>query len=176
MLSAGQTLILHFLGVDGPDQGEMHPLFTGSPIKQVEPWQYFHLLDRFGLLVPSLSGLLGAFGGEIAFQQELSLSQQREKSRVARHLMLFHQAYASYRQFLERATSLFGLPRPSGDVFEEAVRLEQPDGNTRVAPAGSHEVYAPLLHDLDVLIAAAQRGSRRRREEIFTRRHLSRAK
>jgi len=84
-LYAGQALILHFLGIDDSSRGEVLPLFAGSPIRQIEPWQYFHLLDRFGMLVPSplSSNMLRAFRNELDIQQELSWSRLRGKSQVA---------------------------------------------------------------------------------------------
>jgi len=176
LLQASQALILRFLGVDGSDRGEIDSRFTGSPLLRVEPWQYFHLLDRFGTLAPALAGMPGAFNKEIDCQQEFPISQLREKGRVARHVILFHCAYASYQQFLEQVAPLLRLPGQSDGVFEEAIQPGQTNGNALGATASSYEVYSPLLHDLDGLILAAQMRSHRRREEIYAHPRLHRAK
>jgi hypothetical protein len=175
-LHASQALILRFLDVDGSVWEEIDPHFTGSPLLLVEPWQYFDLLDRFGTLALSLSGSLGAFNREIDCLQEFPLSQLREKSRVARHVILFHCAYASYRQFLEHASSLLDLPHRSDGVFEEAIQSGPTGRIAREANTGPDDRYPSLLRDLDELITAAQMRSHRRREEIYTDRSLRRTK
>ncbi|MFL5661832.1 MAG: TniQ family protein [Ktedonobacteraceae bacterium] len=173
-LYAGQASILHFLGIDDSSWGEVLSLFAESPIQQVESWQYFHLLDRFGMLVPLLlsSNMLRAFNNEIDIQQELSWSQLRGKSQVAKHVTLFHIAFASYPQFLERATSFLHGPHRSDAASEETIRLKQPERLAHEATAGPYVRYSSLLHDLDVLITATQMQTHRRREDACIYPHL----
>jgi hypothetical protein len=167
-LYAGQALILHFLGIDDSNRGEVLSLFGGSPIQQVESWQYFHLLYRFGILVPALlsSNMLRAFSNKIDIQQELSWSRLGGKNQVAKHVTLFHIAFASYPQFLERASASLHMPEHAAS--EGTILHKQTEGLAHEATVGSHERYTSLLHDLDVLITALHMQSHRRREDVFT--------
>ena len=116
--------------------------------------------------------MLRAFSNEIDIELELSWTRLRGKSQVAKHVTLFHIAFASYPQFLERATSLLRAPHRSDATYEEATQREQPGELAREATVEPHERYSLLLHDLDFLITAAQMLSHRRREDAWTRSHL----
>jgi TniQ len=48
LLSQGQALLLHFLGIDDLNRGEISSLLRGSPMTQLEHWQYFHRKELGG--------------------------------------------------------------------------------------------------------------------------------
>jgi hypothetical protein len=118
------------------------------------------------------SNMLHALSNGIDIQQELSWSRLKGKSQVAKHVTLFHIAFASYPQFLERATSFLGVPQRSDATSNEEIQHKQPGGIAHEATAGPYERYFSLLHDLDVLIKAMQMQSHRRREDAFTHPYL----
>ena len=128
LLSQGQAVLLHFLGVDALNWGEVSSLLRGSPMMQLEHWQYFHLLDRFGTLIPSLlsSDMLRAFTNHMDIQQELSYSRQTGKSQVARQIILSSVVFAAWpqslRALLDRATSVMQARQSPDFVLEEVIQ------------------------------------------------------
>jgi hypothetical protein len=172
LLSQGQALLLHFLGVDDLNWGEVSSLLRGSPMMQLEHWQYFHLLDRFGTLIPSLlsSDILRAFTNHMDIQQELSYSRQTGKSHVARQIILSSIVFAAWPQslcaLLDRATSVMRSWQSPDFVLEEVIQPGQ---------GSDGEVFSTFQQELEALIAAMQTLSHRRREEAFSRPHVNTA-
>jgi hypothetical protein len=172
LLSQGQALLLHFLGVDDLNWGEVSSLLRRSPMMQLEHWQYFHLLDRFGTLIPSLlsSDMLRAFTNHMDIQQELSYSRQIGKSQVARQIILSSVVFAAWpqslRALLDRATSVMRSWQSPGFVLEEVIQCGQ---------GSDGEVFSTFQQELEALIAAVQMLSHRRREEAFSRPHVNTA-
>jgi hypothetical protein len=136
---------------------------------QLEHWQYFHLLDRFGVLVPSLlsSEMLRALTNHSDIQQELSYVHQVGMSQVAKQVILFSAVYAAWPQSLhalrEKVAFITRLRQGLEVTLEEAIQHDQ---------RSDEGVFSPFLQELGTLIAAVQTLSHKRREEDVKYPHL----
>jgi hypothetical protein len=166
LLSEGQELILHALGIDDLNGGEVsHPL-RESPMMQLERWQYFHLLDSFGVLIPSLlsSDMLRAFTNHAAIQQDLFSVHQTGKSQVAKQVILFSAIFAAWPHSMyalrERVAFIIQSRLGSDVTLKESIQHDhRPDEG----------VFSPFLQELETLIAEMQMLSHKQREETFSR-------
>jgi hypothetical protein len=164
LLSQGQELILHSLAIDALNGGEALPSLKASPLMQLEHWQIFSLLDRFGALVPLLlsSDILRAFTNHVDIQDELAYAHQTGNSRLAKQVILFAAVFATWPQSLH-------------DLLERAVFTTQSWQDVDVAlvePIRDHQrsdggAFSLFLQELGTLTTVAQRLSHKRREEAF---------
>ena len=103
-LYAGQTLLLHFLTREEIPGHDITFSFAESPLLQLQPWQYFSLLDSFHLLLlalPSNSVLLHALSSSLD-HSELNQTQCASSSiqTTATHIVFFHFLFADWPRHL----------------------------------------------------------------------------
>lgn len=173
LLTQGQTLLLSVLGINDIDRKEHSPLWKGSPLIQLEPWQYFYILDRFGILAPSLvsADMLSAFANHTVLQQELLSVYQSGKSQLARQMILHTAAFSTGTQplhaLLHKTSSQTVMKEVSiqNEIPLVESRSQQSSTQITVEP---YNIFSTLQQELEALITAMRMLSHQHREEAFS--------
>lgn len=102
LLYSSQVTLLRFLGVDDLPGGEELARLSDSPLQELQPWQYFHLLDRFGSTVQYLfpERALNVVCGELDIHEDVALYRRRSVGEMAMQISLFHALFLSWPKYL----------------------------------------------------------------------------